>query len=245
MTRPGAGEEFVYSPVEVNATIHCAVNNPNLYWGVDELNFAELGPALHLREIFHRTNTSSVGITTSTVKVSGNIETNNSTKVCCRSLVMLEVKPREACTTLIIYGMVQSCISIGEYSKVCLLVKLDRPLPPENLSVQHTGVAGLYNISWTAPSVVGVDQNYTIIFDTYTVETTQLNYYIYQQNMSSFKCSAFIEAVNGAGESDPSNNVSIPSLPDIAPVTGSLRHQVWKSDGEIMVNVSFKVSYRL
>ena len=51
--------------------------------------------------------------------------------------------------------------------------------------------------------------------------------------------------MNGAGESAPSNNVSIPSLPDIAPVTVSLRHQVWKSDGEIMVSVSFKVSYNL
>ena len=49
--------------------------------------------------------------------------------------------------------------------------------------------------------------------------------------------------MNGAGESDSSNNVTIPSLPDIAPVTDSLRHQVWKSDGEIMVSVSFEVSY--
>ena len=48
-------------------------------------------------------------------------------------------------------------------------------------------------------------------------------------------------AVNGAGESDPSNNVTIPSLPDIGPVTASLTHQVWKSGGEIMVNVSFEV----
>ena len=49
--------------------------------------------------------------------------------------------------------------------------------------------------------------------------------------------------MNGAGESAPSNNVTIPSLPDIAPVTASLRHQVWKSEGETMVNVSFEVSY--
>ena len=50
-----------------------------------------------------------------------------------------------------------------------------------------------------------------------------------------------MKAVNGAGESDPSNNVSIPSLPDIGPVTASLTHQVWKYDGEIRVNVSFEV----
>ena len=94
---------------------------------------------------------------------------------------------------------------------------------------------------------MGLDQNYTVIFDTYMVETTQL-YYIYQLNTHAIRCGtflAFIKAVNGAGESDPSNNVTIPTLPDIAPVTASLRHQVWKSDGEIVVSVSFEVSYNL
>ena len=77
------------------------------------------------------------------------------------------------------------------------------------------------------------------------VETTHL-YYIYQLNTYVISCGiilAFIKAVNGAGESDPSNNVTIPSLPDIAPVTASLRHQVWKSGGEVMVSVLFEVSY--
>ena len=113
--------------------------------------------------------------------------------------------------------------------------------------VQHTRVAGLLNISWSATTVVGVDQNYTINFDTHMVETTRL-YYIYQQNTYAINCGiflAYIKAVNGAGESDPSNNVTIPSLPDIAPVTASLRHQVWKSCGEIMVSVSFEVSWNL
>ena len=53
---------------------------------------------------------------------------------------------------------------------------------------------------------------------------------------------AYVKAVNGAGESDPSNNVSIPSLPDIGPVTACLIHQVWKNNGEIRVNISFEVS---
>ena len=53
----------------------------------------------------------------------------------------------------------------------------------------------------------------------------------------------YVKVVNGAGESDPSNNVSIPSLPDIEPVTASLTHQVWKCDGEIRVNVSFQVRH--
>ena len=125
-----------------------------------------------------------------------------------------------------------------------LLTNLDRPSPPEDVVVQRTGDADLLNISWTATSLVGVDQNYAIIFDTHMVETTYL-YYIYQQNTYTVRCGtflAFIKAVNGAGESDPSNNVTIPSLPHIAPVTASLRHQVWKSRGEIMVSVSFEVS---
>ena len=63
-------------------------------------------------------------------------------------------------------------------------------------------------------------------------------------NTTNVKCGmflAFIKAVNEAGESDPSRNVSIPSLPDIGPVTASLTHHVWKHDGEIRVNVSFQV----
>ena len=73
---------------------------------------------------------------------------------------------------------------------------------------------------------------------------TQL-YYIHHLSISNVRCGTFLafkKAVNGAGESDPSNNVSIPSLPDIGPVTASLTNQVWKYDGEIRVNVSFQVS---
>ena len=51
---------------------------------------------------------------------------------------------------------------------------------------------------------------------------------------------AYVKAVNGA---DPSNNVSIPSLPDTGPVTASLTHKVWKYDGQIRVNISFQVRH--
>ena len=115
------------------------------------------------------------------------------------------------------------------------------------MSVQYTEVFGQVNISWTATPVMGVDQNYTVFFDSEIADTVkaQFNYYIYEQNTadSKIRCSSYVTAVNGAGESDPSNNVTIPSLPDIGPVTASLSHQVWKSaGGEIMVNVSFRVS---
>ena len=37
----------------------------------------------------------------------------------------------------------------------------------------------------------------------------------------------------------------LPSLPDIAPVTASLRHHVWKYDGEIVAMVAFEVHAQL
>ena len=119
-----------------------------------------------------------------------------------------------------------------------------RPSEPENVLVQYTQIPNFINISWTANTIVGVKQNYTITFDTYVAETTQLHY-IHHLNTSNIRCGtflAYVKAVNGAGESDPSSNVSIPSLPDIGPVTASLSHQVWKYDGEIRVNISFEVS---
>ena len=54
--------------------------------------------------------------------------------------------------------------------------------------------------------------------------------------------SLLITAVNEAGESSPSTLV-LPPLPDIAPVT-SLEHQVWKASGDLLVRVSFEVSFK-
>ena len=93
--------------------------------------------------------------------------------------------------------------------------------------------------------ILGVHQNYIVIFESHSNTTTN-PYILYQQTGFSVSCGtflAYVKAVNGAGESDPSNNVSIPSLPDIGPVTASLTHQVWKHDEEIRVNVSFEVRY--
>ena len=101
------------------------------------------------------------------------------------------------------------------------------------------------NITWTTTNIFGVDHNYTIQFDTYRAESTQ-PYYITELETFASHCGEFltyVTVVNGAGESEPSNNVTTPSLPDIGPVTDSLTHQVWKLDGEIIVNVSFEVSY--
>ena len=93
--------------------------------------------------------------------------------------------------------------------------------------------------------ILGVLQNYIVIFESHSNTTTN-SYILYQQTGFNVSCGtflAYVKAVNGAGESDPSNNVSIPSLPDIGPVTASLTHQVWKHDGEIRVKVLFEVRY--
>ena len=95
--------------------------------------------------------------------------------------------------------------------------------------------------------MTGVNQSYVIVFDVHIIKTTYLYHIFYQEITSADSIAncgrflAYVKVVNGAGESDPSNNVSIPSLPDIGPVTASLTHQVWKYDGEIRVNVSFEV----
>ena len=108
--RPGDGEEFVYSPVNVNATLHCAVNNTNLAWEVAGLYLdhpvQEL--QLSLRGIFQSGPTvPSDGVTSSNVIVFGSRELNNNTRICCWTFVN-ELK--ENCTTLIVYGRVKSVI---------------------------------------------------------------------------------------------------------------------------------------
>ena len=129
------------------------------------------------------------------------------------------------------------------------MYNLGRPSPPKQLSIRNARGVNLLNISWTAATMTGVNQSYIIVFDAHIIKTTYL-YYIFHQEITSIdsiaNCGlylAFVKALNGAGESDPSNNVSIPSLPDIGPVTVSLTHQVLKHDGEIRVNVSFQVRH--
>ena len=106
LVRPGDGEEHVYSPVNFNATLHCAVNNINLAWKVDGFSFDSpvQGPQLNSREIFQSgLIVPSNGVTSSSVIVFGSRELNNNTKICCQSFVD-ELK--ENCTTLIVYGKV-------------------------------------------------------------------------------------------------------------------------------------------
>ena len=102
---PGDGEEFVYSPVGVNATLHCAVNSSILAWFIDDtLTFGNLAQRLELRYrgIYQSGPTTSAdGITVSSVTVYGDSE-NNNIRFCCQSFVN---GLKENCTTVIIYGI--------------------------------------------------------------------------------------------------------------------------------------------
>ena len=109
LVSPGDGEEFVYSRVNVNATLHCTVNNTILEWEVDGLAFDSTvqRPQLNARGIFQSGPiTSSDGVTSSSVIVFGSRELNN-TRICCQLFVN---GLKENCTTLIIYGRVKSII---------------------------------------------------------------------------------------------------------------------------------------
>ena len=109
LASPGNGSEFVYSPVNVDVTIHCAVNSATLTWGIDQdLVFDEIGRViLQQRGIQqYRDNTTREGVTASTVVITGNKEINNQTHVCCRTLVMSDDISTQVmmCTTVILYG---------------------------------------------------------------------------------------------------------------------------------------------
>ena len=233
MVRPGDGEEFVYSPVGVNATLHCAVNNTIFEWVVDGLTLDSpvQGPQLNSRGIFQSgPTTSSDGVTSSSVIVFGSRELNNNTRICCRRQFFVN-EFKENCTTLIVYGNKSKYLSsfYPRHWKL-FLYNLGRPSPPTQVSVRNARGANLINISWTATTMTGVNQSYIIVFDAHIIETTYL-YHIFHQEITSADSIAncglyltYVKAVNGAGESDPSNNVSIPSLPDIGPVTASLTH---------------------
>ena len=94
----------MYSPINVNATLHCGVNASELEWEIDDFNFGSLFERrqLNLRQIYEETTTTSVGTTYSSVIIFGYIR-NNGTMICC--LVQLGQDVIKSCTVLIVYGM--------------------------------------------------------------------------------------------------------------------------------------------
>ena len=120
----------------------------------------------------------------------------------------------------------------------------DCSFPPENITIQSIST-GSINITWDAESVAGVDQYYTVNYNDNMSSIRLTKPFIsLDQSIHDIQCgtSLLITAVNGAGESSPSTFV-LPSLPDIGRVTASLKHQVWKVNGDVLVRVSFEVSY--
>ena len=104
--RPGDGKEFVYSPVDVNATIHCAVNASLLSWQINStlsLSNDVQRPQLNSKGIFENgPRTDSSGVTESSVTIFGDEIINNNTEICCQTAVNTFIA--QNCTTLITYG---------------------------------------------------------------------------------------------------------------------------------------------
>ena len=103
---PGGGKDLIYSPVDVNATFHCAVNNTHILWVVNMLAFDSPTHRriLHSRQIFQTEPvTSSDGVTRSSVTVLGNLAVNNNSRLCCQSQLD-NIEAVTQCTTLILYG---------------------------------------------------------------------------------------------------------------------------------------------
>ena len=125
VVRPGDGSEFVYSPIHVNATLHCVVDGLIIYWMVDGLNFIFRNEQamLNVRGIFEITKTSSeLGLKSSTLTVYGDIQRNNNISICC------ETREDSCCTTLIIYGIMyyDSNINPTLYCTITLNLYIDR-----------------------------------------------------------------------------------------------------------------------
>ena len=114
LVRPGDGKEFVYSPIDVNATIHCVVNHTNvLLWTIDGLGLESenLRPLLNSRGIFQTGITNSSGIVESTVTMLGHREVNHNITICCLSVV--NTKLEKSCTTLLLYGNLNNNYAIS------------------------------------------------------------------------------------------------------------------------------------
>ena len=96
----------MYSPIGVNATLHCVVNSSELEWNIDDFNFHSPleGRQLHSREIYEGSSTTLGGITTSSVIILGDIAGNNGTTICCQASLRQELELIKVCTVLIVYG---------------------------------------------------------------------------------------------------------------------------------------------
>ena len=105
LVRPGNGDTPVYSPIDVNTTLHCVVNSSELEWEINGSNFKSSfrRQQLNLRHIYEGPEQTSGDTTTySSVIIFGNIR-NNGTMICCQVFQRQDLI--QACTVLFVYGM--------------------------------------------------------------------------------------------------------------------------------------------
>lgn len=128
-------------------------------------------------------------------------------------------------------------------------LKIDRPAQPTDGVILYQRSNGTVKISWTSNQTDGIDHSYKIIIRNMTTSTPQVvvNVSLQVPCYVVTMCGEFsvqLKAVNGAGESEPSDTVrvSLPLLPDVTPVNNSLSHHVWKSSGEVFVQILYEVS---
>ena len=116
--------------------------------------------------------------------------------------------------------------------------------------IRRNGSVKLSWILWIVNMSEAVDHSYTVIIHNVTIPSAPyvvVNEIVVVPNYIFEQCGEFevqVKAVNRAGESQLSDavNFSLPLFPDIQPVSDSLRHRVWKTNSEIMVQINFEVS---
>ena len=99
----------MYSPVDVNATLHCVINGSELdpEWEIDGFTFASplQQRELHSRQIFQGSAMTLGSIKSSSMIIFGDIVENNGTRICCLAMAYGQGLVK-ACTVLIVYGMI-------------------------------------------------------------------------------------------------------------------------------------------
>ena len=102
---PGNGENSVYSPVGVNITFNCAVNNTNLFWVIDRLVLNSSFQSEHVQVT--SCSECSDGVIRSSVTVLGSSVVKSNSRICCQSHYIMSFfmkRTSRTCTNLILYG---------------------------------------------------------------------------------------------------------------------------------------------
>ena len=127
---------------------------------------------------------------------------------------------------------------------------LGHPSQPFIETPHYLRNSGTVKLSWIANMTEGVNHIHTVILHNVTIVSAPfvvVSKTVLVPNVLFEQCGEFdvqVKAINRVGESKFSEAVrfSLPLLPDTQPVSDSLSHRVWKSNGEIMMHIIFEVS---